>query len=617
MFFQLPKPYPDELLYSVIARYLVHYGITRRAYAVSQLFGRRGYFPMDLPPCLEHVSKVTWNTWEMSSEQILEQLTLFPFYAAYIPSSRSAQCATDLKEGGHLGVRARLGLSSSLVKAKPFLQYCKDCATTDLLNYGETFWRRTHQLPGVQVCKTHGTLLINSKVSKAAYHFIDATSSYKSETIVEPGIFLDETAQKLAIVIATMCDEQLNRKGSDFSNGSIYHDYLEKLSELGFVKDGRIRSSYNIEMEIQKFYTAPLLKVLGVDVQLEKKSSWVRRMFTKNCESLHPLLHILTKLFLQEARSQSEKTSIPMSGSGPWKCPNKYANHQEDHRIEQVRKNSSSTGLIVYATCSCGIKFSFTKVLMLDTSMPADYRVSRFGTSYQLAAKRLSAEGMTVADIADKLRTAQRTVTTTLLPPDNDAHTKKSESEKKQKIEKWRELYRAYHELSAGEKNGLLRRQYRTIYVLLRKYDYEWLTQAMQARISDGRPLGVDWSARDEEWNSVIRATIDQLRKEAPFRRLSRHRILNRCNLLRLVQNIHRLPKVASTLDEFTESPGEFRLQRLYLLAQKLKEEGRPITRGALIRRFNVSKEHPVNAELENDISKVLADYELPLAFPK
>ena len=45
------------------------------------------------------------------------------------------------------------------------LRYCPDCAREDMERYGETYWHRMPQLPGVEYCLKHGTPIRDSEVT--------------------------------------------------------------------------------------------------------------------------------------------------------------------------------------------------------------------------------------------------------------------------------------------------------------------------------------------------------------------------------------------------------------------------------------------------------------------
>ncbi len=58
MISNFPIPYPDELIYSVIARYAIHNGILSPKYLTEELFNNRNLTPTyDLPSHLDRLSQ--------------------------------------------------------------------------------------------------------------------------------------------------------------------------------------------------------------------------------------------------------------------------------------------------------------------------------------------------------------------------------------------------------------------------------------------------------------------------------------------------------------------------------------------------------------------------------
>ena len=86
-----PEPYPDELLYSVLARYYVRSGYSNYTFAAEDIFHNRYVRPnFEYFPALkkEVVSKLTAN---LSFEKIILQHTMLPYHCRFIPQERKEQ----------------------------------------------------------------------------------------------------------------------------------------------------------------------------------------------------------------------------------------------------------------------------------------------------------------------------------------------------------------------------------------------------------------------------------------------------------------------------------------------------------------------------------------------
>jgi hypothetical protein len=79
----LPRPYEDELLYSVFARYTSYLQPRRGFY--EAIFGTR-YASIKYGKELDCLARRTYSTWAMSAHEILERHTAYPFYGYYLPT---------------------------------------------------------------------------------------------------------------------------------------------------------------------------------------------------------------------------------------------------------------------------------------------------------------------------------------------------------------------------------------------------------------------------------------------------------------------------------------------------------------------------------------------------
>jgi hypothetical protein len=162
---QLPKPYPDELLYSVFARYHAYIPPTYPLAAAQAYCGVSITARADLPDCLQEIASRTYPTWCLTPHKIASLLTLFPYYSAFAPAARAQRCFERLLGHNRSNAHSTLGIGPSVVKSPKVLRFCQTCRMHDVDEFGETYWHRTHQLPGVLVCPDHHCFLLQSEVA--------------------------------------------------------------------------------------------------------------------------------------------------------------------------------------------------------------------------------------------------------------------------------------------------------------------------------------------------------------------------------------------------------------------------------------------------------------------
>lgn len=152
-----PKPYPDETMYSIYARYKHMMGYARDRDALRDLFDcdKIENIKGPLQNCDALFQRVPQG-WLGSAEDFLLNHTGWPFnkVGGYEPSARfygkpNIPPKCDLTPSGHyIDIGFRI-----------WLAYCSECLISDRERYGESYWHRTHQAVGVFVCPTHKLFL--------------------------------------------------------------------------------------------------------------------------------------------------------------------------------------------------------------------------------------------------------------------------------------------------------------------------------------------------------------------------------------------------------------------------------------------------------------------------
>ena len=85
-----PTPYPDEILYSTMARYCMRSGNIKEIHNFEDLFGTRNCIAiMELPTRLDALVENMPMGTKYTAEYFIYKHTLFPFLAAFIPKERA------------------------------------------------------------------------------------------------------------------------------------------------------------------------------------------------------------------------------------------------------------------------------------------------------------------------------------------------------------------------------------------------------------------------------------------------------------------------------------------------------------------------------------------------
>ncbi|WP_408611872.1 TniQ family protein [Chitiniphilus purpureus] len=149
----LPKPYPDEVIGSVLVRAIRHTGLPSKRLLALVYGSHRDSTSFLMVGAAARVGAFAG----MDPEELVQRHTMFPYAVAFMPADVRAALMAKV-----LGLRADESLSSltkSISAGVPFKRVCVACIADDLERWGEPYWRRAHQLPAVLFCAEHGTPL--------------------------------------------------------------------------------------------------------------------------------------------------------------------------------------------------------------------------------------------------------------------------------------------------------------------------------------------------------------------------------------------------------------------------------------------------------------------------
>lgn len=150
----LQRPLRDELLTSALIRTSRHAHLPIPV-VVRVLTGRPKLAPSFFQAT--HIVALA-GAFEVDPKTLLSKHTVFPYATAFLESDVfEARMVSALATG-----KAATGIGATIQSVSDFVrwrQYCIDCVREDTLRWGESYWHRAHNLPGVLVCTIHGRVL--------------------------------------------------------------------------------------------------------------------------------------------------------------------------------------------------------------------------------------------------------------------------------------------------------------------------------------------------------------------------------------------------------------------------------------------------------------------------
>lgn len=621
-----PDPWPDEVLYSVCARYSDHVRYSNNEYIFRELFGDKSVGAViDLPCHLEYLINNLPHEHEYTVDFLIAQHTLLPFYSPFLPLEQLSIIREQMIKGNGRGIHRRTGITGFSVPRPLWLRYCPVCIKTDRAEVGEAYWHRLHQAPGVEICPVHATFLENSTVrvqiaftSKA---FFSAEQALK--TIALPrtavGSPFYQIFMKLALDISYLLNHSIVSPGSHFFR----EQYFSLLANHGLTAGGLIRSTHLLQA-FMDYYPQELLTLLHCEIhQIQKiTNNWLARLATVDRTSKysqHPLHHLLL-LHLLDSTVETfflERTDYPKPfGNGPWPCLNPVCEHYRELHILscQIKRNEKNRPSGRF-TCDCG--FSYCRIG--PDHSPEDVsrrdKILSYGFLWETKLRELWLEPtVSLNEISRRLGvsngTLYRQAARLELPvPRYSPYPIRMDKPVKRRtkdISWYRDQWLALLDEMPEAGISVLRRKLPSVYSWLKHHDQEWLlTHRPSSKLSNEpqpqmqQPLGhlkkslpkhSDKINRDAQTAEAIRATAYQLiNNPGPPERISLRRISKYVpQAIYLKHHSDKAPLTARALQDVIETREAFALRRIWRWVECYRRENILPTRSQLIDQANV-----------------------------
>ncbi|MFZ3580213.1 TnsD family transposase [Virgibacillus sp. DJP39] len=617
-----PTPYPDELLYSIFSRYHVRSGNTSPKMTTEDLFGKRTIRSViDLPANLDVL--LTGIDYEWDADYFITYHTMYPYYAAFLLPQQAEQVAQSMKSDMGGSIHTRTGVAASSVKTKTSLWVCHGCIEEDTDAYGETYWHRTHQAPGVVICPKHEVALEETKAplhSENQHDYVVLTPSIE-RTQVDLTAFNDDEKQ-LLLEIAQLTESLLVSSFRQSNPNTIRDKYLALLKQKGYASPNGFIKRKNLYQDFQIKYSEKCLELLQSPVDFVE-TNWLTMIFQKHRKSFHPIRHLLVMLLLKtDLDHLLNKKEYQPFGSGPWLCLNTAC---PSYRKPIV---SSLTIMSCYDTgrpvgtfhCKCGFVFSRRGP---DNNIEDRYRIGtikEFGEVWKAKLTELVHEGKSLTGISKKLHADRATVKkyASLLdlnvswkPPKFKQNTPKEtfpdyERQLMERKSKWLTLQEMYPEKSKTE----LRKNAPDIYAYLYRYGRDWLYKNSPIMKRTQPPnQRVNWEKRDEKLlgmvKDMVRTWDSNCVKPTRITVTAIGKRLNKQSLFG--NNADKLPKTMDYIHQVKEDVESFQMRRVAFIVEKMEKDNEPIIEWQVYNKAGLNKF--VSNEVKRLISLKVTEY--------
>jgi len=286
-----PQPYPDEVIGSLLIRASRHLGLSFGR-LLSDVIGANNsaskYFSFFLSGKLARISILCG----VPARVLLYRHTVFPYITAFLSTQyRNNLESVLLSEPGTIspliGIAA---LIHNATKGGEVKRFCQQCIEEEIAMYGESYWHRLEQLPGIIVCTKHKSPLYEYRpIERTRTQFLVMPQDCRSKKI-RPSI-------DLSILLSI---SQLTRTA--LTGGTVQDDrliyYKQRALEKGYGwRDNEI-ASRQLTDDIRTHYKPEYLDLCGCPIE-RGKNGWPELMVRLRTNvPFAPIKHILLDAYL-------------------------------------------------------------------------------------------------------------------------------------------------------------------------------------------------------------------------------------------------------------------------------------------------------------------------------
>ena len=585
-----PTPYPDEIFYSVLCRYHARSGDPSVYRTNRELWGKDTGKDLLLPSELERLAKKLPQQAKLTAERFITENTIYPFLKPFIPRERGEALFEAMKNGttGHTNLYNLSGFSRLRFTRQLHLRCCAQCMQEDISVYGEAYWHRLHQLPGVYICPRHAAALLDTGYLLASLprEFYLAASSGLRE---KPSPYSGETVEKLTEFSrdALWLLQNGSSLGCHEETKEIYDAWLRAKGFRGW--NGKTWHKKLCSTLID-FYGQDFLSIL--DAYDTGILPWPQRLLQQQSDLIYPMYHLILIRFLAGSavaffQAQCEKP-LPF-GPSPWPCRNKICEHHLKDVIERI--DLKCVKGIYKATLSCphcGMVYRRKGAMPKEKQYAGQIDVVDYGWRWKENLKAMLIQDIPVSVTASALYCDIYTVLKFgvdlgVLPPERlkrrNPYIPKGASQTGPSRDQtyYRQTWKAAVTANPGASRSELIQLDNKSYAWLRANDLEWFEQNSPAP----KKSMADWSRRDDEYMELVSVAVSQI-KGAPGKPIW----INRSSVGRKagIANLHsqiasgRLPQTAAYLEQALESMEQWRKRKILWAIQTLQEQGEMLT---------------------------------------
>jgi hypothetical protein len=349
-------------MYSAWARFGEMLGLSAKRELMPLMFGQKHikYIRFDVEKYVEIFSNRLPKGTRYSASYLINNHTLYPLYAAFLPKSKAHQLYDNFLTGS-LSKQRILSFLKKRGDLPKYARYCPLCVQVDLEKYRETYWHRIHQIPNLEVCGIHNCWLENSKLcaslvtgkfDTAKKVVSDVKPRYISKTY-------DKNYSNLQMFFYECATYFLLQGDKHIYLEEILGRYRSIFLQRGYMKlDGEVILARLYKQAKGRISHKTFERLKIISSKNGYSASRAINPFTK--WTLSPANHFLIVYVLKYSANTFLK-DVPTDyfpfGDGPWPCQNPVCKQYQKRVIREVIPCMNNRKYYGRFVCDCGLSY--------------------------------------------------------------------------------------------------------------------------------------------------------------------------------------------------------------------------------------------------------------------
>lgn len=284
MIIYFPKIYPDELVYSWFCRYYIHSGCMSHKIALKNLM-----FGESDAPSKEFVGHLNEQAFNIINkiipiEDLIIDHTMYSEYVRFLPYDKKISSLKQITSNKSCDPHQIMTILPRNDVNEIYLKYCPKCASEDRIQYGETYWHRSHQIRGISICTKHLCRLQQSFVkciNDKSFVFYPAENSINEKIDnmdIEENINYKKSSFEKYLV--SIFNRRILFKGKNIKYGDVINYYIYKND---YVK-GNVRCVQKLYDDMKSFYLSIKVNKISSFHQIQRVLSNKQFEFYTICQ---------------------------------------------------------------------------------------------------------------------------------------------------------------------------------------------------------------------------------------------------------------------------------------------------------------------------------------------